>query len=64
MAGTSNWMLSFYVFLQNNIEEDQKLGEMKMFFAQKTPLQDALFKYLQELDQQAGKLFKVYNFLI
>ncbi|XP_075263330.1 cytoplasmic FMR1-interacting protein 1-like [Convolutriloba macropyga] len=47
-------MLSFYVFLQNNIEEDQKLGEMKMFFAQKTPLQDALFKYLQELDQQAG----------
>ncbi|XP_075263329.1 cytoplasmic FMR1-interacting protein 1-like [Convolutriloba macropyga] len=38
----------------NNIEEDQKLGEMKMFFAQKTPLQDALFKYLQELDQQAG----------
>ena len=38
-----------------SLSDEQTLNEMRMFFAQRTPIQDTLFTNIQELGQKDGE---------
>ncbi len=41
-------------WFQASLEEDREMNELTMFFAKRTPMQDALFSFLQETDKTVG----------